>query len=530
MKYLYSLILVLICLSSDAQQLGTAIVFNEKDIKDTKCDLIYNEIYTRMAKEDPGYTEFYSWSGKSSDNVNFYKKFNSKIDTSEQPITTAVYVYTGFRTDKSPTFSTKKDSTGKVIAMTMKVLHPVSPRYKIINLATSELVASHDYRIKPFATSSSIPIRDFKKYFGKEDPEKLKSGNSKLYNTKIKQIKKDYSGKIKDAYKKIGKEVGGSLSNIVGKIKAQRDDHLWKIVDWEKGQKGKLKEFYIDATASENLKKGEILDLYQKRDFGEYSQYDLVSNIGVKEIMADKVMVNTYFYNRKKVKKAIEQSQEIVVSRNESLTRNSNRAIKNLKRVQIKGDCFTCNTYIENVLLNAAPVKVLERNFEAPRNYFTEQYTNEKFMDFQMEDVQGKTEGVEYILESTKDDLKATVVETGRIVKADKGKEKGFFGRLGGVSSAQVLNLCLELFEEEITIIEVTDQKKGKVKRVHAHNPIGFDDIIYLKIVKLIEEKIGDRVLVRKEEIGKAVVKEKFSNSVAELKIKDGKKQLFKAL
>jgi hypothetical protein len=94
---------------------------------------------------------------------------------------------------------------------------------------------------------------------------------------------------------------------------------------------------------------------------------------------------------------------------------------------------------------------------------------------------------------------------------------------------ARMKNLCMEILDEGIQVIEVTDQKKGKIKKVHVYCPLGMD-LGTLNMYRLIDEQVGGRTVTRKEEIGKAWVKKLRTDNIAEVKIKKGNKELFKAL
>jgi len=406
--------------------------------------------------------------------------------------------------------------------------------YWLMDLTNSEMIEFGLYKLEEHKVNFRSKISkkqklkiDLSKYFGKSDPKKLQRKDRKLYAQKIKEIKKDYAATIDKFYTERAQSLGKNMSSIARSLKSQSDSRLWKKHgEIELNDKGKLKEFYIDATASDNLSKGNVIKVYEKKTFGSMDGYQLVNQVEVKEVMEDKVQVGTIIFGRKKLKKAIESNADLVFARNESLIRKQNKKDKKEKRVQIKGNI----PVLSSLLLKIPSLKLIDRNHETQAQYFTKQYTDEKFIDFDVAEIQFKQEGIDFIFEKTAAGIKATEVETGRIEMLDQEKKKGFLGSaIAAGTGAKLKNLCMEILDENIQIIEITDQKKGKIKKVNLYSSLGMQ-LGTLLIYKLIDEKVGSRTLTREEEIGKAWGKKLHTNNIAEYKIKKGNKELFEAL
>jgi len=191
-----------------------------------------------------------------------------------------------------------------------------------------------------------------------------------------------------------------------------------------------------------------------------------------------------------------------------------------------------CELYLESILLDVPTAKLIERNFEQQRSYFTDQYTDEKFIDFKMEAVQDKQEGVEVIFEKTSTGIKATDVQTGRIVGLEQKEPGGVSGllKLPPNRNVQIVNLCMNIMDQDLEIIEITKEKRGKIKKFIGYSAFGFENIASFYIMKLTEETVGGRTIEREEEIGQVWIRRKKTNTIAEVKVIKGKKELKQAL
>jgi sorbitol-specific phosphotransferase system component IIA len=263
--------------------------------------------------------------------------------------------------------------------------------------------------------------------------------------------------------------------------------------------------------------------------------YTPVSNFSIVEVTEagpDRTKAVPSVFAKKKMTEALQSGDEIVFARSTALINKANRRDEPMKRVQVKRACFMCELYLESILLDLATTKLIERSFDQQRSYFTDQYTDEKFIDFKMEAVQDKQEGVEVIFEKTSTGIKATDVQTGRIVGLEEKEPSGVGGllKLQPNRKVQLVNICMDIMDKDLEIIEITKEKKGKIKEFLGYSAFGFENISAFYIMKITEETVGGRTVERAEEIGQVWAKRKKTNTIAEVKVVKGEKELKEAL
>lgn len=528
-------IILLICFiflcrfTAHAQEFGTAIVLDSADISTEYGDYYARSIRSVLRSSGGHGFEYYTWN-KNDDDPKLYKPNKNSI-YNEKPITAVAYIesnLSGF--DKLSMYS-RVDTTGKVTGYYLKCHESITPKYKIIDLTTGEIISIENKSTS--SSSSPILINNYKSIAKTETrPEKLKESDYKRVLTAVKRrlhknIEKTHEQSI---YKAVE-----SFSKMSRTLRGRSDTRLWSILDRPSvDSEEKIKSFWINGTSAENIKKNELLTVYAKRRYGMFEVYDQLTLAGVvtQEVSNEGTRVKTNVYNRKIITDAIKDGLEIVIARNAKLVMSSNVDIDKFKRVQVKGNCIFCNSSLESMLAKMPNVILIERKLDPVRDYFVAQYTDERFVDFDMSKIQGKTVGADYIFEKTKQGLQATNVSTGRIEKVDHNSKKGIIEQLktGGVSSADIINLSLNILDEKIDLIEITKAKKGKAKKVQLYSPMGFASCSKIKVVKEIEEEVGGRALLRQEEVGIFTGRKDITQSIKSFKVKSGEKSIYEAV
>jgi len=328
--------------------------------------------------------------------------------------------------------------------------------------------------------------------------------------------------KLKTAYK-----LGERLEEVSNQLKNNNDSKIWRALDYSFDEKGKLEEFYIDAKLSDNLEIGDVINIYVKRMINDFVYYDYVSDVTVKEVTKDKVRVKPFSLMRKKIAEALEGDTDVVFTRNDRLIKELNRGGAPYKRVQVISDCADCFTDLVRRMYRGGSTKLIARNFDGPRQHFAEKYKDEKFLDYNMEDFQGKQQGVDFIFESNVAGISATDVKTGRIAFV-ASKEKSGIGKILNIDGPSVSNLMMDIMDVDFEIVKILKEKNGKLEKFVAYNPLGFGRTY--NIVKVIEEEVGGRPVNREEIIGKCYIGKVYSDTLAEVKVAKGKKELYTAL
>ncbi len=526
MRCLFILLSFFITTQVVAQDFGAAVIFNSEEAFDKYDKKLLNYVKKAYRGRAPIHTEYYTWDGKPSSKPKPYERFKSDKDGTV-PITTALYLKTNLKIQEKLEPTYKKDTTGTVTSMYLSYPLELRPIYKVVDLPSSEVIKVHRFETKEWKIDQKYQVKDFKKYFG-ATPNTLQS---KAFNQKMKVFKEKKGKDVEKFYNEKLKKISKDLADISNVLKATYDKRLFKVTEVNTNEK-KIKEFYIDAKASENISKGDLIQVYQKDQYGDFDMYGSVGQVAyvvVQSADETRAKVKPFFLAKKKISEALKSGNEIVLARNPLLVKEANKKDETVKRIQIKGECFLCNPYLEKVLLGLASTKLMERNFDGPRSYFTSQYTDEKFMDFDMLDIQDKQEGVDYLFEVAQTGVKATDVTTGRVASIDQKKNKGLLG-LFGSTGPQTINLCMDIMDKDIQVLEITKEKKGKVKKFLGYSPFGFEGITTLDIYIVHEETVGGRVIEREEHIGKCWAQRPQTEYINEIKVAKGEKDLYKAL
>jgi len=531
MKSRLTSLLVLVSICAFSQDFGTAVLIDAAPSKGEFQKIFVQAIVEKYNNQSPPYTEFYAWDENPKSDPEPIEAYNGE-DFGATPITQALYLDTQFSFKKTLKTNYQVDTLGNVLRMFVYYPHKVAPRLKMVHLPTSEVIVVHSVDTEDWGIGEQYQVVNFKKYFG-DNPKRLER-NKRRFNQKMSAFKKAELKRINQFYTQKVQSYGEKI-DLARIIKASKDQRLFKVDEFTLNEKDKWGELYIDAKSTENFAEGDVLKMYQLSTYGDFEIYNQVSNFAIVEVAKagpDRTKVVPSVFAKKKMTEALQSGNEIVFARSKALIKEANRRDEPIKRVQVKGGCFMCELYLESILLDVPTAKLIERNFEQQRSYFTDQYTDEKFIDFKMEAVQDKQEGVEVIFEKTSTGIKATDVQTGRIVGLEQKEPGGVSGllKLPPNRNVQIVNLCMNIMDQDLEIIEITKEKRGKIKKFIGYSAFGFENIASFYIMKLTEETVGGRTIEREEEIGQVWIRRKKTNTIAEVKVIKGKKELKQAL
>ena len=181
--------------------------------------------------------------------------------------------------------------------------------------------------------------------------------------------------------------------------------------------------------------------------------------------------------------------------------------------------CLLCYSLLESKLLGLENIEIVEREHLKELGFFIEKFKGEQFMDFDMNDLQGKQLGVQVILQVNNRQIQATDVKTGKLLET-----------ASSTYDAKLAKLFLDAFEKDIELLDVIDEKKGKINELVVYHPFGFTDRQKLIVYEIIEEKVGSELMERQVEIGEGYISDMISDKIAPLKIGKGKKEIYKAM
>ena len=171
---------------------------------------------------------------------------------------------------------------------------------------------------------------------------------------------------------------------------------------------------------------------------------------------------------------------------------------------------------IETDLVNSPRIRVVDQSEWGSPQEFSEYYKQERFIDSR------KTPnpiGADAMIAADGDNYNITSVETGELLGVWEQK----FGFKG------FTDIAMGIYDEEVTIREITKESKGKVKKFVLHNPWGFADNVIFDIYVIEEENVGGRMVARQVQIGECI-NYRATGEVSEFSVRKGEDEVYEAM
>lgn len=448
----------------------------------------------------------------------------------ELPIEKAIFIKQYIKTSdkKKPEIVTKKDTTGQVVSAHFNVFFEVRYTMKAIDVVTGEILSVPEvYELKD-KLGGITPLKiDVKKYYAKKPPLS-KSGRSR---GRTAAIYEDYEEQLVKKYNECKKSKLSRLKDVRWKARAAVEDDIYPITINEQ-EDGLYKSVTIDMTDKSPLPKGEILNLFAKVDIVGKPGVDYITYVEVKSVEGQQAIGRkTFLQGKKKFSKKLAEHKALYGVTDVNMAPKI--AAKATDRVNIALEADAANRVAyERRMLRLPAVAVVERGYEKELQHLRSMYKDERYIDYDMGDLQDKLVGVQYLLTIDKENVNVTDVATGQLVAIDKDEgRRNWFAP--GYTTVQALNMSLmKISNDPIELLEVTDQSKDKVKKIRLYHPIGFEIREKLDITMVISEEVAGKTYDRKEFIGKGwVTSTKENPNFGVLKVnKKGRKAVAKAI
>lgn len=393
----------------------------------------------------------------------------------------------------------------------------VSYQYKLMDIGTSELIEVDNITFEDWKKDNSsfnTPI--------KINTNKYLKANKKLTEKALRpRIIADQKAKLQETYLEMIKSKIRVHYDLSNRLKSLKDTRLFNItIPDEKGYK---RSFKIDAGKDEELSWLSDLRIVKKVKIAGTDQVEYLGTAIVKKTFETEAKAGFVLTGFQKLKNALEEGAEVYAVRNRKLLNELDSNEPKLVRVGIKKSKLFSNIKAQSLLSNIENIILVERGHDFILDYFKNLYKTEKYIDYDIESVLGDQQGIDYFFEfSTTNEVFATDVKTGKTKKVDNASE---------ININDYRQFFLDLFGEEIKMLEVSKIKKDKVQNIILYSPYAFDSrSTYIDIFQLIEENVGGKSIARKNKIGSAWVTKKYSDYVAEISLISGKKDVGKAL
>jgi len=506
-----------------SQEFGTAVCIEntgktgESDVRDV--------LKNAFLEKPLANTALYDWNNNSV-------SYLAIKDHPEMPYDKAVFLTskTSFSDKFKPEITTKVDTSGKIQSATFNIYYYIDCSMKTVNLATGEILnisKPEDLQYRSDMSDGGKVSIDVKKYFGNRKNSQIR----KSWDTYTRKIYKDYRDELESKWNRLRSNRLKDVKTLRSRILDSQVAQVYKVTR-DPEDDGLYRTVTVDFTDKTPLPKDGLLNIYIPIKIGDKDAVDYVTFVAIKSIEGDKATAGkTFIQGKKKFSRKLELAEEFYgVTENEfaSLIINSDKEKINLGlEVDSKK-----KDYYERRILRLPTIALIERELEPELNALRALYKDERFMDYNMQDLQDKMQGVDYIVTIENENVNLTNVATGELVAVDtkEGRRNWFFS---GYSTLQAVNLALmEIIDSKIELAEILSEKKGKVKKIRLYHPLGFElnEKIDISVVKT--EEIGGKVYERKEYIGDGWVRSSEENpNFGELKVsKKGRKPLGTAI
>lgn len=494
---------------------GVGVFVDPKRLTNEYARKIFNGITNHMKVSARNNYVHYDWA----ENVNAvtFNPVRNK-DNKEQPVKLLVFMAPTVQYEKNPKLQFQQDSAGNTTRAYYNSSFKSEIWVKVIDFTTSEVVQMKIFEENGNGATrpATVEVRDYKKYFS-GDPNKI---DRKLMREQTKEVDKVYHPRVKKIHNSAADAIAKSLRSVPGWLNGLQDEKLYTITNMDAASLDKkLVEFEMSGSKNDFLAKYDLFELYEVIQVGEYKTTNKLGYATVREIGETVTKMKTLPFKRKNMAEAVKSGREIYLVRNPRALEKFNTADDRKYTISIDKKCILCDVRFETSLNSVTNVVIIERAHMNILNTLAERYKNERFMDYNLEEIQGRQKGVEILVSKSDRGMRATEVKTGRVLDTE---DKTYGGKMA--------KMFLEIFDEQIKILEVSEQKKNKLIEVIAYHPFGFFLGDRVQVFTVQEEKVGGRTLDRNTQIGKGFVNKVISPKVARIKIQDGKKEIYEAM
>lgn len=499
------------------QSLGTAVYYSTADSEKTDFGKYYNKVLKADLQKD---SELSTYTWKRAENAAY-------IDdgTKRKPYKKVVYIQNVSHFSDIGAITFKRDTSGRVVGAKYKFNANARSLIKTLDLATSEIVHMEVYD----ATSMSLYSPPKWKDYLTSDPDKFLARDAKKYKEAVLKLKKKSRAEILDILKKdVDRKV--KAMPLPRLIAQSTDDRIFEVTPNPSFKGKKLKEVEV-ILGDLPLKKGEELDIYRQVVLEGATYYEHITDFKV-ESVGDGTAVaksNTIF-GRKALAKAMQNNEKIIAAPDavSKFVHQLGYGKKPKVNVTLKKSCNLCSFDRQKSLMDKPCVRLIER--EASLKYFQNILKSEKYIDYPLDELQGKQLGAEILVTMEENFINGVDIATNREIYSEKN-DIGFFN--AGIQPDEYLYKILSQYRPDdfsMQIVSILDQKKKKVRRLLIYHPVNMPEGKKFNIVKREKEEVDGEVLYRSVKIGDGRVRKKLSTNLGELKVGKGKKDIKKEL
>lgn len=512
-----------------------ALLIDDSEINDKITEEIHNFIVERIVALNSENILLYDWEEKTKKVT-----FSAKNKYPEKPAESVIFVKATGQFDFNPELEVVTDTSGKTTKVNFLLNASGGYLNKKVDLSTSTIIDNDIYGFIP-AFVERFPITDFIKVFG-GDPATLRKNNF----TKFESIKKQLWAKHESEFEKIYKNKFNLLfiSSIFVKSLISADKEKFKVIVPANITEKKLSSISFAGGLNDNIFKGDYYTLFQKNMMGNHVYYEDIITLVVDEVGEKQSTAKTSLFASEKLAEALKSGNELwLIHQTNFQTINELNVKPGTQKVNlaIKKTCLMCEPYLETKLFNCPTFNLVERNAKELA-YFAKLSKNDRFIDYSLEDLQGKKLGYELLITEDEKFMNIVEVSTNKTVHSFKKRYKLLTETEAQLSKSKD-RFNLNIYEQDILRllsayrpesfkvewITTLKTKKDKIEEIAIYHPAGMERYVEFNIYTLESEQVDGETIQRKNKIARGTVGKTFSPTLYELNIKDGEKELFKA-
>ncbi|MEZ5030942.1 MAG: hypothetical protein R2787_06065 [Saprospiraceae bacterium] len=528
---LHALILAVLAMApwrvyAQDDQLSVAVLTDPRAWSDPFFSVLHKRVFDRVMKQDVSNLRFYQWDPEA--HTVEYSPLNKQ---EEKPCRLAIFLLADFEFTLEPPLAIVRGEKGVISSVGLDLAPYGKYQVKIVDVATSLLLSKEviDVIIKQ---SHVLPIKNYASVFGM-DPDILKTKNPGKYKQILKNLHETNKDQIIAYYRKVIQDAFLYESQTV-RVIFSKPNTVFRVVPEPGRTEEKAKTIQVYGGVHDNLYKGEAYDLYVQKEINGYPYYKDIGTYHIDEVGDSISTAKAWLSGNKDVGEALKNGEELLLVRYaDRFTAKMLNHDPKIPRVNIalRTDCWACESMVDDKLFSSPAFNIVER--QSPELiYFGQLLKDDRFIDYSVEDFQGKRLGYELLISPEVKYCQVIDVRTNTNILSLTYNKRLVNNVAVPYLKQSDLHDILSAYNPELYVaqwVQTLKEKKDKIEEIAIYHPAGMVRYMDFDLsVETLEEIDGEKH-ARREPIASGRVGETISSNISKLKIKKGEKELYSA-
>lgn len=508
------------------KEFSVSILVDDQLNKDEVMVSLHDHLENDLIKVKSGNILLYKW------NVADHKvTFSPKNRVPEKPCETVIFLKSDGEFLIRPKLQIKRDSTGKITDISIPLESRVRYLAKHVDFATSRVLYNTIIEIQPPTKKNiQISIAEFEKFIGTNASEMAKKSPSEFAKKEdafVESYKQKIIGEYRDNFNL------KSNSKYFAQNVLEPTQKTYAVLPQPGLKEKKVKKIEFRGGKNDNLIYKDNYKVIMKKMLGNYHYYDDLATMYI-DVIGDSVSTAStlLFGDKDLAKELVAGTPLLMVKENNHLEINRLNMAAGTPGVSVaikKNGVFGLEN-IEKIFYESPVFSLVERN--APElSYFAKLAKNENFIDYSLEDIQGRQLGYELLLSPSQKHWNVTEIKTTKNIYSFE--KKSIFGAtlIDEISQGE-LQRILSAYKPDVykvELVSVLEEKKDKIEKIAIYHPAGLDRGMEYIVYTFAKEDVDGEEVLRKTKLARGKIGKSYSPCMSELNIKDGEKEFFKA-